>query len=92
MYGEIAVIFVSFVSFVPFVFKTCTRVYRSYLRDSIILPKVAKNSCGLVYLAPDLFCWGVCNESYLSVWFDGCEMSRHILPADPECREEGNSR
>jgi hypothetical protein len=32
MYGEIAAIFVSFVSFVPFVFKTCTRVWRSYLQ------------------------------------------------------------
>jgi len=50
MYREIAAIFVSFVSFVPFVFKTCTRVCRSYLQTRSYYRKLQKHLRFGIYL------------------------------------------
>ena len=49
MYGEIAAILVSFVSFVPFVFKTCTRVWRSYLQTRSYCQKLQKVAVWYIY-------------------------------------------
>jgi len=51
MYGEIAATFVPFVSFIPFVFKTGTRVCRSYLQTRSYCRKLQK-TVAVWYMIP----------------------------------------